>query len=96
MMYSRPLSSYQPGRRLGKERLKQGDSRKTEDIILTVLLHDAQELDNDLGARSNEDLALSSFLGVVDGIERIIQDTSLDHFDEGLRFSDQYRCEVSE
>ena len=26
-----------------------------------------------------EDLALASFLGVIDGIERIIQDAGLDH-----------------
>lgn len=26
-----------------------------------------------------EDLALASFLGVIDGIERIVQDASLDH-----------------
>jgi len=47
----------------------------------TVLLHDAQELDDDLGAGTNEDLALAALLGVVDGIERIVKDGSLDHFD---------------
>ena len=45
----------------------------------TVLLHDAQELDNDLGARADEHLALSSLLGVVDGIERIVENTCFDH-----------------
>jgi hypothetical protein len=46
-----------------------------------VLLHDAEELDNDLGARSDQDLALTGLLGVVDGVERIVEDGSLDHFD---------------
>ena len=41
---------------------------------LTVLLHDAEELDNDLGGRSDENLSLSGFLGIVDGIERIVED----------------------
>ena len=39
----------------------------------TVLLHDAEELDNDLRAGSDQDLALSSLLSVVDTIERIIE-----------------------
>lgn len=46
-----------------------------------MLLHDAQELDDDLGARADEDLALAALLGVVDGVERIVKDGSLDHFD---------------
>jgi hypothetical protein len=51
-----------------------------------VTLHDGQELDDDLGARSDEDLALSGLFGVVDGIERIVEDGGLDHFGGG-RFS---------
>lgn len=43
-------------------------------------LHDGQELDDDLGGGSDHDLALASLLGVVDGIERIVEDGSLDHF----------------
>lgn len=39
----------------------------------TVLLHDTEELDDDLGGRSDEDLSLSGLLGVVDGIERIVE-----------------------
>ena len=46
----------------------------------TVTLHDGQELDDDLGARADEDLALSGLLGVVDGVERIVEDGSADHF----------------
>lgn len=33
---------------------------------LTVLLHNGEDLDNDLGGRSDEDLSLSSSLGVDD------------------------------
>ena len=43
-------------------------------LLHTVLLHDAEELDDDLGARSDEDLSLSGLLGVVDGVERIVED----------------------
>ena len=43
-------------------------------LVHTVLLHHTEELDNDLGARSDEDLALSSLLGVVDGFQRIVED----------------------
>lgn len=46
----------------------------------TVLLHDAQELDDDLRGRTDENLALASLLGVVDRVERIVEDGSLDHF----------------
>jgi len=44
-----------------------------------VLLHNAQKFDNDLRAGSDEDLALASLLGVVDGVEGIVQDTGFDH-----------------
>ena len=37
-----------------------------------MLLHDAEELDNDLRGWSDQDLSLSGLLGVVDGIERIV------------------------
>lgn len=39
-----------------------------------MLLHDAEELDNDLGGRADQDLSLSRLFGVVDGIERIVED----------------------
>ena len=45
----------------------------------TVLLHDRQELDDDLGAGSDQDLTLASLLGVVDGLERIVEDGGFDH-----------------
>lgn len=54
----------------------------------TVSLHDAQELDDDLRARSDEHLALAALLGVVDGVERIVEDTGFDHLDDlRVRFS---------
>ena len=46
----------------------------------TVLLHNREELDDDLGGRSDQDLALASLLSVVDGVERIVEDGSLNHF----------------
>jgi hypothetical protein len=53
-----------------------------------MLLHHTEELDNDLRARSDENLALSSLLGVVYRVECIVKDRSLDHVG-GLRFSDR-------
>ena len=44
-----------------------------------MLLHDAQELNDDFGAGSDEDLSFPGLLGVVDGIERIVQDAGFDH-----------------
>jgi hypothetical protein len=45
----------------------------------TMALHDMQELDDDLRAGSDQDLALAGLLGVVDGVERIVEDGSADH-----------------
>ena len=44
-----------------------------------MLLHHAQELDNDLGAGPNQDLASARLLGIVDGIESVVEHTGLDH-----------------
>lgn len=46
-----------------------------------MLLHDTQELDDDLGAGSDEDLTLACLFGIVDALESVIEDGSLDHFD---------------
>ena len=63
-----------------------------------MTLHDSEELDDDLGGRTDQDLTLASLLSlfscqrmsmsisgavayVVDGVERIVEDGSLDHFD---------------
>ena len=47
---------------------------------LTMLLHDSEELDDDLGAWADQNLALAGLLGVVDGIEAVVEHGSLDHF----------------
>ena len=54
-----------------------------------MLLHDAQEFDDDLGAGSNEDLTLAGLFGIVDALESVVEDGSLDHFGgiEVVRFS---------
>lgn len=49
-------------------------------IKRTVALHDLEELDNDLGARSDQDLALAGLLGIVDGVEGVVENGSADHF----------------
>jgi hypothetical protein len=41
---------------------------------VSVLLHNAEELDDDLRRRSDQDLSLSRLLSVVDGIKRIVED----------------------
>lgn len=45
-----------------------------------MLLHDLEELDDDLGGRADQDLALAGLLGVVDAVEGIVEDGSADHF----------------
>jgi hypothetical protein len=52
-----------------------------------VTLHDGQELDDDLGAGPDHDLALASLLSVVDGLEAVIEDGCLDHACGWRRFS---------
>lgn len=51
----------------------------------TVLLHDAQELGDDLGAGPDHDLALAGLLGVVDALQGIVKDGGADHFGGGVR-----------
>lgn len=45
-----------------------------------MLLHDGEELDDDLGARADQNLALAGLLGVVDSIKAVVEHGSLDHF----------------
>jgi hypothetical protein len=72
------------GRCVRETEREKREERKGEDAIpssrRTVALHDLEELDNDLGARSDQDLALAGLLGVVDGVEGIVEDGSADHF----------------
>jgi hypothetical protein len=65
-----------------------GEKWPESEIKHTMLLHNAEELDNDFGAGSDQDLSLSRLLGVVDGIERIVEDGRLNHF-VGGRFSNR-------
>jgi hypothetical protein len=44
-----------------------------------VALHDLQELDDDLGTWPDEDLALAGLLGIVDGVERIVEHAGPHH-----------------
>ena len=44
-----------------------------------MLLHDLEELDDDLGAGPDEDLALAGLLGVVHAVESIVENGSADH-----------------
>ena len=61
-----------------------------------MFLHDAEEFDDDLRARSDQDLSLSGLFRVVHAVERIVEDAGLDHVgDRRLRFSDRIRTEVS-
>ena len=71
------------GKLSARREVEEPDVCATEEVRRTVTLHDGQELDDDLGGRADHDLALAGLLGVVDGVERIVEDGSLDHF-EGL------------
>lgn len=44
-----------------------------------MLLHDGQELDDDLGRRTDENLSLSTLFSVVDVVKTIVQDGNSDH-----------------
>lgn len=51
-----------------------------------MLLHDTEELDDDLGTRSDHDLSLSSLLSIVDRLEAVIEDRCSSHSDGVLEF----------
>ena len=72
------MSSYQPGR--GRER---GVAIRKR----TVFLHNLQEFDNNLGARPDQDLALARLLGIVDGVEAVVENARFDHDCGIVRFS---------
>lgn len=50
-----------------------------------MALHNLEELDDDLGGRSDQDLTLASLLGIVDGVESVVENGSADHFGGVLR-----------
>lgn len=54
------------------------DDLELSDVL--VLLHDPQELDENLGDRPQEHLLLTLAFSVHDGFEGICQDVDLDHF----------------
>lgn len=59
-----------------------------------MLLHDVQELDDDLGGRTDQHLTAAGLLGVVHGVERIVEDGGADHFDGVFiesRFSNRFQ-----
>lgn len=85
MLCLRPVSSYHAEQEAQKIQERNEQKRK---VPRTVLLHNAEELDNDLGAGSDQNLTLARLLGVVDGVERIVEDGCLNHFD-GRRFSNR-------
>lgn len=61
-----------------------------------MLLHDLEELDNDLGGRADHDLALAGLLGVVEAVKRIVEDGGADHLggcgEEILKSRGEMRC----
>ena len=50
-----------------------------EFVNVTVLLHDTEELDDDLGGRADKDLALAAALGIGDALESIVQHANTNH-----------------
>lgn len=45
-----------------------------------MALHDLEELDDDLGGRTDQDLTLAGLLGIVDSVEGVVENGSADHF----------------
>lgn len=89
MESARSLPSYQPGGRgkgKGASACVHAKTTWKNRAKHTVALHDGEELDNDLGGRADQDLALAGLLGVVDRIQAVVENRSLDHVG-GCRFS---------
>jgi hypothetical protein len=51
---------------------------------LTVLLHNRQELNDNLGRRTDENLSLTTAFSVVDVVQTIVQDGDSDHFKSSI------------
>lgn len=49
-----------------------------------MLLHDLQELDDNLGRRSNQDLSLTGLFSVVDSVQGVSQNRGSSHNSEQL------------
>ena len=66
--------------------------------VSTVLLHDLEELDDDFARRTDQDLSLACFFGIVllleercrmyDVVETVVQDGNTSHDGDVLRFLD--------
>lgn len=52
-----------------------------EKMLPTVFHHALQEFDNDLGRRANENLSLSTLLGVGDVTQSVVEDGHENHGD---------------
>ena len=76
LTYEQP-PSYQPG---GK------GTSISKIIMLTMSLHHGQELDYNLGARTDENLTFTGSFGIIDCIKCIIEDTCSDHIVEILNW----------
>jgi hypothetical protein len=57
-------------------------------------LHNAEELDDDLGARPDHNLTFTGLLGVVDTLESIVKNRDSHHFGRGLIFGDSQIVEI--
>lgn len=62
---------------------KRGAGAHLELADVSVLLHDLQELDDDLGGGAQEDLALASLLSVGDRLQGVGQNGHAHHCGEG-------------
>ena len=49
------------------------------DGLFTMLLHDSQELDDDLGDGANENLTLAALLSIINALKSIVQHAYKDH-----------------
>lgn len=59
-----------------------------------MALHDLEELDNDLGGRSDQDLTLAGLLGIVDAVKSVVENGSADHFGGLSRGDSQVKWEM--
>ena len=49
---------------------------------VAMLLHDAQELDDDLGRRTDKNLALATSLGIDNAVEAVVEDGNANHLEK--------------
>lgn len=61
--------------------------------MLTVLLHDLEELYGDLGARAYKHLALTTLLSIVDGLKGISENAHANHSEQATRLGVNKGCQ---